>query len=166
MERKTGLRVAVRHGRQTRASRRNHSAIGSRLCAPTAGLRCDSALGAHQVACPAAEPAFAVRHAELPTGLRTQKANHGELKRKPQPVVITTLGIDQPLIGVIEMEVARQLIRGRVTNVSTIVGTLFGSEKLYGHRIASAPLHKRSFAQRGRANRPERRCAVHKGIAK
>ena len=30
-----------------------------------------------------------------------QKANRGELQRKPQPVVITTLGIDQRLIAVI-----------------------------------------------------------------
>ena len=68
--------------------------------------------------------------------------------------MITALGTDQRLIGIIQME------------VSAIVGTLFGSEKLDGHRIASAPLHKRSFAQRGRADRPVRRCAVHKGIAK
>ena len=88
------------------------------------------------------------------------------MERKTGLRVIITLGIDQRLIGVIEMEVARQLIRSRVTDVSAIVTTLFGSEKLDGHRIASAPLHKRSFAQRGRADRPARSCAVHKGIAK
>ena len=88
------------------------------------------------------------------------------MERKTGLRVIITLGIDQRLIGVIEMEVARQLIRSRVTDVSATVTTLFGSEKLDVHRIASAPLHKRSFAQRGRDDRPARRCAVHKGIAK
>ena len=32
--------------------------------------------------------------------------------------------------------------------------------------VPSTPLHKRSFAQRERADRPARHCTVHKGIAK
>ena len=65
------------------------------------------------------------------------------------------------------MEVAGQLLRGRVTDVSAHSGGhIIREEKLDGHQIVSAPLHKRSFAQQGRDDRPVRRCAMHKGIAK
>jgi hypothetical protein len=50
-------------------------------------------------------------------------------------VVVATLDIDYRAICIIEMEIARQLIRAWSANVPAVIGALFGSEELDGHRI-------------------------------
>lgn len=64
-----------------------------------------------------------------------EKAGGGELQRKAQPVVVATLGADSGVVGVVQMEKARQLLGARIAHVPTVMGALFGSEELDGHRV-------------------------------
>jgi hypothetical protein len=64
-----------------------------------------------------------------------EKAGGGKLQGKAQPIVIATLGIDSGVVSIVQMEKARQLLGARIARVPTVMGALFGSEEVDGHRV-------------------------------
>jgi len=78
---------------------------------------------------------YRARHIDWVFEKSAEKASGGKLQRKAQAVVVTALDTDHCVVSVIKMEIARQLIRVWIANVPAIVGALFGSKELDGHRI-------------------------------
>ena len=94
----------------------------------------------------------------------SEKANGGKLKCKAQPIMGAPLLPDHRVVSLIEMEIAGQFIGARIARVATVIGAVFGSEKLYGHRttsVAKPPV----FATRLNFSQ-SRHCALQKPIAK
>ena len=63
-----------------------------------------------------------------------QKAHCAELQGKSQPIVIAAADREKGAVGVIEVEIAGQLVGRRFTAVASVALCLLVTEKIDGHR--------------------------------
>ena len=67
---------------------------------------------------------------------RAEESNGAELDGEPEPHVIPTLGAGQLAIGIVEVEVPRELLRARFAGISAIAPLLFGGQERDRHPLS------------------------------
>ena len=67
---------------------------------------------------------------------RAEEANGAELDGKPEPHVIPTLGAGQLAIGIVEVEMPRELLRARFAGIPAIAPFLFGGQERDRHPLS------------------------------
>lgn len=63
----------------------------------------------------------------------TEKAYRLQLHGEAQPVVIAPLAVDKLMVGIVQMEIPRQIHRRGFAHIPTVIGALFSGQKLNGH---------------------------------
>ena len=67
---------------------------------------------------------------------RAEEANGAELDGKLEPHVIPTLGAGQLAIGIVEVEMPRELLRARFAGIPAIAPFLFGGQERDRHPLS------------------------------
>ena len=67
---------------------------------------------------------------------RTPETNGAELDGEPEPHVIPTLGADQLAIGIVEVEMPRELLRARFAGIPAIPPFLFDGQERDRHPLS------------------------------
>jgi hypothetical protein len=67
---------------------------------------------------------------------RAEKSNGAELDGEPEPHVIPTLGAGKLAIGIVEVEMPRELLRARFAGISAIASLLFGGQERDRHPLS------------------------------